>query len=188
MNFCENTLEDSNRAAFRFGPQMRNPLAWNKSTTPSASGLSGPTTVSAAFFSSAKASREGRSSAAMPAHSTAEPLRARLSRAMPALPGAHHNFVMRGDCANFQTSACSRPPEPMTKTFIASDSIRNRVSSPALSFCNYSGRDASPRRPGGDPLRRRVRRGQRGALSLPEQLRVSNQYLNEVLTWFGNLF
>ena len=34
--------------------------------------------------------------------------------------------------------------------------------------CNYSGRDASPKRPGGDPLRRWTRRGQRGALSLPK--------------------
>jgi len=50
MNCWEKTLEDSNRAAFWFGPQMRRELAWNKSTMPSASGLSGPTTVRAALF------------------------------------------------------------------------------------------------------------------------------------------
>ena len=42
MNCWENTLEDSNWAAFWFGPQMRSPCCWNKSTMPSASGLSGP--------------------------------------------------------------------------------------------------------------------------------------------------
>src|SRR5260370_24232877 len=37
---------------------------------------------------------------------------------MPALPGAHHNSVTRGDRASFHTRACSRPPDPMTKSFI----------------------------------------------------------------------
>ena len=37
---------------------------------------------------------------------------------MPALPGAHHIRVTWGDWASFQTSACSRPPEPMTSSFI----------------------------------------------------------------------
>ena len=121
MNFCEKTLEDSNCAALRFGPQMRKPLAWNKSAMPSARGLSGPTTVRAGFFSRANASRDGRSSAAMAAHCTAAPFSVKHSAARPALPGAHHNRVRRGDCANFQTRACSRPPEPITRTFIAAD-------------------------------------------------------------------
>jgi len=37
---------------------------------------------------------------------------------MPALPGAHHICVACGDCASFQTSACSRPPDPMTRSFM----------------------------------------------------------------------
>jgi hypothetical protein len=37
---------------------------------------------------------------------------------IPAFPGAHHIRVMCLDCANFHTNACSRPPEPITKTFI----------------------------------------------------------------------
>src|ERR1019366_10545667 len=37
---------------------------------------------------------------------------------MPALPGAHHICVACGDGASFQTRACSRPPEPMTKIFM----------------------------------------------------------------------
>src|SRR5437660_8599123 len=39
---------------------------------------------------------------------------------MPALPGAHHICLTRGDCASFHTSACSRPPEPITRSFIVS--------------------------------------------------------------------
>src|SRR5258708_39474209 len=38
---------------------------------------------------------------------------------MPAFPGAHHICVTSEDCASFHTSACSRPPEPMTRSFIA---------------------------------------------------------------------
>jgi hypothetical protein len=37
---------------------------------------------------------------------------------MPALPGAQKIFSACGDCASFQTSACSRPPEPMTRIFM----------------------------------------------------------------------
>src|SRR5215475_5477294 len=40
------------------------------------------------------------------------------SRAMPALPGAHHNFVSSGDAAIFHARACSRPPEPSRRMFI----------------------------------------------------------------------
>ena len=70
MNFWEKTLEDSNCAAFWFAPQIRRPFFWNKSTMPSASGLSGPTTVRSIFFSCAKASSLGKSSAPMLTHST----------------------------------------------------------------------------------------------------------------------
>src|SRR3954454_16948799 len=41
------------------------------------------------------------------------------SREMPALPGAHHSFVSSGEAAIFQASACSRPPEPSRRTFMA---------------------------------------------------------------------
>ena len=40
------------------------------------------------------------------------------SRAVPALPGATKTLHTRGDCAIFHASACSRPPPPMTRTFI----------------------------------------------------------------------
>ena len=50
MNRWEKTLEASNWAAFRFGPQMRKPAFCHRSTMPSASGLSGPTTVRSAWL------------------------------------------------------------------------------------------------------------------------------------------
>src|SRR3954447_8679846 len=37
---------------------------------------------------------------------------------MPPLPGAQIISVTRGDCRNFHTRACSRPPPPITRTFI----------------------------------------------------------------------
>ena len=85
---------------------------------PSASGLSGPTTVRSAFFSCANASNPGKSSAPRFTHSTDAELFSSRSCAIPALPGAHHNCVTCGDCASFHTSACSRPPEPMTRSFM----------------------------------------------------------------------
>ena len=42
----------------------------------------------------------------------------RASWAMPPLPGAQTTSVTRGDLRSAQTSACSRPPPPITKTFI----------------------------------------------------------------------
>src|SRR3954463_13427311 len=42
-----------------------------------------------------------------------------LSSAVPALPGATKTFCTRGLCASFHASACSRPPDPMTSSFIS---------------------------------------------------------------------
>ena len=41
------------------------------------------------------------------------------SVAVPPLPGATNTWETRGDCASFHASACSRPPEPMTRIFIS---------------------------------------------------------------------
>jgi len=38
--------------------------------------------------------------------------------AVPPLPGATNTFCTRGLCASFHASACSRPPAPMTSSFI----------------------------------------------------------------------
>src|SRR5581483_728649 len=86
---------------------------------PKARGLSGPTTVKSICFSPANPSKPGRSSADTGAH-CASPLPCfNSSSAMPAFPGAQTSFLTRGDCASFQTRACSRPPDPMTRTFMA---------------------------------------------------------------------
>src|SRR3954447_16242301 len=37
---------------------------------------------------------------------------------MPGLPGAANSRSSRGDCASFQASACSRPPDPISRTFM----------------------------------------------------------------------
>src|SRR3954468_19058781 len=41
------------------------------------------------------------------------------SVAVPALPGATKTLKTRGLDANFHASACSRPPEPMTRIFMS---------------------------------------------------------------------
>src|SRR5688572_18581586 len=41
------------------------------------------------------------------------------SRAVPPLPGATNTFCTRGLCASFHAIACSRPPLPMTRSFIS---------------------------------------------------------------------
>src|SRR5690606_30538117 len=43
----------------------------------------------------------------------------RGSSAVPALPGATSTRVTLPDWTSFQASACSRPPEPMTRTFMS---------------------------------------------------------------------
>src|SRR5687768_11886166 len=42
-----------------------------------------------------------------------------FSSAVPPLPGATNTFCTRGLCANFQAMACSRPPDPITRSFIS---------------------------------------------------------------------
>src|SRR5207248_11717912 len=41
------------------------------------------------------------------------------SCAMPPLPGAQTTSLTRDDCSSFQTSECSRPPPPNTRTLPA---------------------------------------------------------------------
>src|SRR6266850_4721259 len=42
-----------------------------------------------------------------------------FSVAVPPLPGATKTFCTRGLCASFDASACSRPPDPTTSSFIS---------------------------------------------------------------------
>jgi hypothetical protein len=77
---------------------------------PSASGASGPTTVNATASLRASSIHSGIEAAAA--------LTSPSSRAVPALPGATNTRETRGERASFQASACSRPPEPMTRSFM----------------------------------------------------------------------
>ncbi len=80
MKFLENAFELSSCAAALVGPKMRRPCARNTSTTPAASGPSGPTTVSVIFSAMAKA--------ASACGSVMSTLTSRRSAAVPPLPGA----------------------------------------------------------------------------------------------------
>src|SRR5690606_28461826 len=111
-NSLVKAFEPSSCAGARCGPKHRRPAALNASTTPSTSGASGPMMVSATCSLRASATSASMSSAA-----TAT-LRSFGSSAVPALPGATSTCVTRADCAHFHASACSRPPEPTTRTFM----------------------------------------------------------------------
>src|SRR5574344_2039882 len=109
MKALEKALELSSCAAALVGPKMRRPWARNSSTTPAASGASGPTTVRPIFCSCAHSrsfttSVIGKFSNLVPR--------------VPPLPGATKTRVALGDWASFQASACSRPPPPMTSIFM----------------------------------------------------------------------
>src|SRR5512134_795970 len=105
------SFELSSCAAARVGPKMRKPCSRKVSTMPLASAASGPTTVR--LIPSALAHS---ASASFPSYAT---LTRCWSRAVPPLPGATQTFCTRGDCASLHASACSRPPEPTTRTFIS---------------------------------------------------------------------
>src|SRR4029077_161641 len=70
-----------------------------------------------------RSTRSAAASCTSPATSSAATfrLRTRVSVAVPALPGATSTVVTRGEAAHFQASACSRPPPPTMRTFMAWD-------------------------------------------------------------------
>src|SRR6266705_5261714 len=109
-------FDDSIRAAALLGPKIRNPSARKRSTMPAARGSSGPTTVRSTRFPFAKRTSAGKSLTEIATFSA--------SCAVPALPGAQKIRSTPDDCFNFQASACSRPPPPMTRIFTIRD--RNR--------------------------------------------------------------
>src|SRR5690606_7420890 len=100
----------SSWAAALVGPKIGRPAARKASTTPAASGASGPTTVKATCSRFASSTSTGMSVIGAFCSS--------FSAAVPGLPGATSTRVTLGDWASFQASACSRPPEPMTRTFM----------------------------------------------------------------------
>src|SRR4051794_23128550 len=107
-------FEPSIRAAAALGPKARMPALKQASTRPATRGASGPTTTRSQRCSCASATRPATSVAATSKQST-------LSRTSPAFPGA---AMTSGDCglrSNTRTSACSRPPEPTTRTLFKSE-------------------------------------------------------------------
>src|SRR5471032_1887908 len=110
MKALAKSFDDSSCAASLVGPNTFRPRARNRLTMPPASGVSGPTTVSAIFSWTTKLASSCRSVMARFCR--------RESRAVPPLPGATYTIWIRSDCASFHARACSRPPEPTTKIFI----------------------------------------------------------------------
>ena len=111
MKSLAKALELSSCAAALVGPKIANPSARNASTTPLASGASGPTTVRSMALVLANCTSAALSTCVM--------LAVFGSFAVPALPGATNTALTLFDCASFHAKACSRPPDPMTNTFIA---------------------------------------------------------------------
>src|SRR3954466_6066269 len=111
MNALAKSLDDSSCAAARVAPKILMRASRKASTAPAASAASGPTTVRWMPSFLANATNSATSESAM----FSRP----LSRAVPPLPGATKTFCTFGLCASFHAMACSRPPEPMTRSFMS---------------------------------------------------------------------
>src|SRR6266850_3601445 len=111
MNALAKSLEDSSCTAARVAPKILIPASRKASTTPAASAASGPTTVSwmPSFFANATSSATSESA------TFSRP----FSRAVPPLPGATKTFCTFGLCVSFHAMACSRPPDPITRSFMS---------------------------------------------------------------------
>ena len=107
-----NAFEPSSCAAACVGPKIISPSFVNASTTPATSGASGPTIVSSTSLPFAKDTRPAMSLTSIATFSSFG------SVAVPALPGATKTVETSEDCAALYASACSRPPPPITSTFI----------------------------------------------------------------------
>src|SRR4051794_9478625 len=124
-------FELSSRPAAWVGPNALKPDALRSSTMPAAIGASGPTTTKSTPLRWQKSITAKWSATSSGTHSA--------SRAIPALPGAHHNFVSSGEAAIFHAKACSRPPEPSRRMFMEkagcgdSRAIRSHESHPLAS-------------------------------------------------------
>ena len=94
----------------RAGRRRRCPRPPAGRPEPAQSGASGPTTTRSIACSRQNATNRSKSMG-----SSATQV---ASFSMPAFPGAHQSAPSSGDAASCQQRACSRPPEPTTKTFI----------------------------------------------------------------------
>src|SRR5215475_10270576 len=109
-NSFVNTLLPSSCAACRLGPMIAHPRLLKASTTPFTSGSSGPTTVKSGPSFSPNFTSPAISSISAAMHSP--------SAAIPPFPGAHQTLSTPSLKRSFHTNAYSRPPAPITRTFI----------------------------------------------------------------------
>ncbi len=110
MTDLANTFDPSRRALAAVGPNVRMPAASSRSARPATSGASGPITTRSAAIRPASSVRPSRSSTATSCTSAMV--------AIPGFPGAACSSPSSGEERSFQASACSRPPDPTTRTRI----------------------------------------------------------------------
>src|SRR5450759_2515957 len=102
-------LLDSIRPAPRFGPKTLKPALRSASPTPASTADSGPRIT--------RPSRSCLAKSTMRTTSAAPIATLRAMPPVPPLPGAQKTRSTSSDWTHFQTSACSRAPEPTTRTF-----------------------------------------------------------------------
>src|SRR5690606_30989788 len=129
-----NAFEPSSWAAPLVGPKQRRFCFMKWFTRPSTSGASGPTMVRS------MPSRLASSASASLSITSSGTLVTFASRAVPALPGATNTFSTSGDCAAFQARACSRPPEPMIRTFMLWFSATGYSGQPSMTEVAHTGK------------------------------------------------
>src|SRR3954454_747851 len=106
MTSLEYAFEPSSCAAAPLGPNTLTPASARRSASPATSGASGPTTTKlqpCAASTSPWMSVTGTSTSC-------------ASRPIPGLPGAHSSSGCCGGRPSARTIACSRPPDPTTRT------------------------------------------------------------------------
>ena len=117
-----NALDVSICAAAAVGPNTGIPCAMQASASPAASGASGPTITASTCSSCASRTR--------PATSDADVDTQVASAAMPGLPGAASSVASGISCLMRHARACSRPPPPTSRSFMARN-LPWRATSPA---------------------------------------------------------
>ena len=118
MTSLANDFEPSMRAASFVGPKHAIPAARTASATPSTSGTSGPITTRSApirWASLTTASPEVMSTSYWSA-----------MIAVPALPGAMASSSTSGSWRIASSNACSRAPDPITRTRTTANPNRQR--------------------------------------------------------------
>src|SRR5919204_1042248 len=105
------TFDPSRRAASRVGPKAATPRSASSSTSPATSGASGPT--------STRSTPSRWAASAVPAMSSTATVSRRASRPIPGFPGEQRTSGRCGERRTARTIACSRPPAPTTRTFMA---------------------------------------------------------------------